>query len=463
MHHDTASQFFKELYTKDIFIEKISQEYYDKKENIFLADRYIKGTCPICNHEEAYGDQCEKCGTSLDSSDLKNPQSILSGSALTKKETKHWYLPLNKYENWLKKWLIDQHAENWKANVIGQCRSWINAGLRPRAVTRDLNWGVQVPVKNADGKVLYVWFDAPIGYISATKQWAIKNNEDWKPYWFDKNTKLIHFIGKDNIVFHCIIFPVMLKAHGDYILPNNVPANEFLNLEGKKISTSRNWAVWLHEYLVDFPSQQDVLKYVLCINAPENKDNDFTWKDFQARNNNELVAILGNFINRVFVLCHKYWDGTTPPKNTLNKIDTNIMQQIESSPIEVGELINSYKFRFALQKVMDLARAGNKYLADTEPWKLFKNEETKTRTETILNISIQLLSTISILSEPFMPFSSKKLKNMLNLNDSLNWISAGKTDLIPPGHKLNKPELLFSIIDNEQIEKQINKLKPSHS
>ena len=461
LHHETAANFFKKLHTKDIFIEKVSQEYYDEKEKIFLADRYIKGTCPICNHEDAYGDQCEKCGTSLDSSDLKNPQSILSGGLLAKKETKHWYLPLNKYENWLKEWLIDQHVDTWKANVIGQCRSWINSGLKPRAVTRDLNWGVRVPLKNTDNKVLYVWFDAPIGYISATKQWGINNNTEWEPYWCDTNTKLIHFIGKDNIVFHCIIFPVMLKAHGNYILPENIPANEFLNLEGKKISTSRNWAVWLHEYLVDFPNQQDVLRYVLCINAPENKDNDFTWKDFQARNNNELVAILGNFINRVFVLCHKYWGGTVPPRHILNEIDTDTIKHIESSPKAVGELINDYKFRFALQKVMDLARVGNKYLADTEPWKLFKNDTTKSRTETILNISVQLLVTISILSEPFMPFSSKRMQNMLGLKDNLNWMSCGKMNLIPAGHQLNKPELLFSVIDDKTIETQINKLKPT--
>jgi len=459
MHHNTAADFFKKLYAKDIFIEKVSEEYYDEKENMFLADRYIKGTCPICNYTDAYGDQCEKCGTSLDSSELKKPQSILSGGALKKRETKHWYLPLNLYEEWLKEWIITQNKNKWKSNVIGQCRSWIEAGLKPRAVTRDLNWGVKVPLNNLHDKVLYVWFDAPIGYISATKNWALKNNQKWEPYWCDKKSRLIHFIGKDNIVFHCIIFPVMLKAHGDYILPENIPANEFLNLEGDKISTSRNWAVWLHEYLIDFPDKQDVLRYVLCINAPETKDNDFTWKDFQARNNNELVAIFGNFVNRVFVLCHKYWNGSVPNKGDIKKIDLDVIEKIKCTPIEVGECIDNYKFRLALQKVMELARLGNKYLAETEPWKLFKNDDTKERTETILNISIQLASTLSVLCEPFMPFTAKKLQNMIGTKKLFSWDLAGEIDTIPNGHLLNKPELLFSIIDDEQIETQVNKLK----
>ena len=458
LHHKISSDFFKKLYENGDFTEKIAEQYYDDKEKTFLADRYIQGTCPICDYDSAYGDQCEKCGTSLDPSELKNPKSVLSGGELIKKETKHWYLPLEKYENWLKDWILNEKSESWKSNVLGQCGSWIGAGLKPRAVTRDLDWGVQIPIEGADGKVLYVWFDAPIGYISASQEWATHNTKDWKPYWLDQKTKLIHFIGKDNIVFHCIIFPAMLKAHGDYILPDNVPANEFLNLEGDKISTSRNWAVWLHEYLLDFPDQQDALRYVLCINAPENKDNDFTWKDFQARNNNELVAILGNFINRVFVLCHKYWDGKVPKRNTLENIDNYIIKEIALAPKKVGGYIEDYKFRFALQSVIDLARSGNKYLADTEPWKLFKQEEGKARTETILNIAIQLTATLSILCEPFMPFTAKKIVDMLNSHSS-EWSEAGKIDLIKSNHALNKPSLLFSVVEDETIEYQINKLK----
>ncbi|MAZ58522.1 MAG: methionine--tRNA ligase [Flavobacteriales bacterium] len=458
LHHKIASDFFKKLYENGDFIEKISEEYYDKSENTFLADRYIKGTCPICGYENAYGDQCEKCGSSLTPSQLKNPASMLSGGALTKKKTKHWYLPLDKHESWLKNWISNLDKKEWKQNVLGQCQSWLSSGLQPRAVTRDLDWGVKIPIKEADGKVLYVWFDAPIGYISATQAWANKKGNKWEPYWCDENTKLIHFIGKDNIVFHCIIFPAMLKAHGDYILPYNVPANEFLNLEGKKISTSRNWAVWLHEYLIDFPDKQDVLRYVLCINAPENKDNDFTWSDFQARNNNELVAILGNFINRVFVLCHKYWGGCIPQKNTIEKIDLDLISELKSKPKEIGNLIENYKFRFALQGVMDLARLGNKYLADTEPWKLFKEDEGKNRTETILNISIQLITTLAIVSEPFIPFTSQKIKNMLNIHFN-DWEYAGKADNLNPGHQIQKPSLLFSRIEDSEIANQINKLK----
>ena len=459
-HHEVAKEFFKKLLDDNKFIEKTTEEYYDEKEKTFLADRYIKGTCPICGYEDAYGDQCEKCGASLEPSELKNPQSALSGGKLTKKETSHWYLPLDRHEDWLKDWIIKENGIRWKSNVVGQCKSWIDSGLKARAVTRDLDWGVKLPIEDQKGKVLYVWFDAPIGYISATKIWAKKNNKNWESYWKDSNTKLVHFIGKDNIVFHCIIFPAMLKSYGDFILPDNVPANEFLNLEGRKISTSKNWAVWLHKYLKDFPNQQDVLRYVLCINAPENKDNDFTWLDFQARNNNELVAILGNFINRVFVLCHKYWDGKVPGKNNLEQIDEDIILKIKSTPNVIGDSINNYKFRFALQALMDLARTGNKYLADTEPWKLFKQSDKKARTETILNISIHITASLSILCEPFMPFTAQKLKNMLNIKSS-KWSCASDINQIPAGHQLNSPKLLFSRIEDEQIENQINKLKQS--
>jgi len=461
-HHEIATSFFQTLYDKGEFLEKITEQYYDDTENTFLADRYIQGNCPICNNDSAYGDQCEQCGTSLDPSELKNPRSALSGGELIKKETKHWYLPLNKYEQWLKEWLLNSQKEEWKANVIGQCRSWIDAGLKPRAVTRDLDWGVKVPIDGENGKVLYVWFDAPIGYISATQEWAKKKQKDWKPYWLDPKTKLIHFIGKDNIVFHCIIFPTMLKAHGDYILPTNVPANEFLNLEGNKISTSRNWAVWLHEYLIDFPNQQDVLRYTLCINAPENKDNDFTWKDFQARNNNELVAILGNFVNRVMVLCQKYWQGATPQRHSLLQADIDILNDLENAPKKVGEYIEQYKFRFALQEIMDLARAGNKYLADTEPWKLFKVEGCQERTETILNIAIQITAHLSVLCEPFLPFTSEKMTKMLNI-EPLQWVDLNNIDLIKNGHMLNQPHLLFSRIEDDAIEKEIEKLKSLNS
>ena len=459
IHHKTAASFFKKLYDEGLLEEKISEQYYDEKENTFLADRYITGTCPICNYDKAYGDQCEKCGTSLDASELINPASALSGSKLIKKNTKHWYLPLDKYQDWLDNWILNDKKNIWKTNVIGQCQSWIKNGLHPRAVTRDLDWGVKVPIKGEDDKVLYVWFDAPIGYISATKKWANNKNINWEPYWCDNTTKLIHFIGKDNIVFHCIIFPSMLKAHGNYILPENVPANEFLNLEGSKISTSRNWAVWLHEYLIDFPNQQDILRYVLCVNAPETKDNDFTWKDFQARNNNELVAIFGNFINRVFVLCHKYWDGKVPLKHELHPIDNNVIEQIKKTPSIIGQHIENYKFRFALQAFMDLARQGNKYLADTEPWKLFKQDDLKSRTETILNISIQLAATLSNLCVPFMPFTAKKLQDMLGLIEKQPWIDNENWEKIKSGHVINKPSLLFSIIEDDIIDEQIQKLK----
>ena len=458
IHHEISKDFFTQLHKKKQFIEKTSKQYFDNIENTFLADRYIQGECPICNNDSAYGDQCEKCGTSLDPSELKNPRSVLSGGELIQKETKHWYLPLNKYENWLKEWILNSKKEDWKSNVIGQCRSWLEAGLKPRAVTRDLDWGIKVPIEGEDGKVLYVWFDAPIGYISATREWSIENKVDWKPYWKDPKTKLIHFIGKDNIVFHCIIFPTMLKAHGDYILPNNVPANEFLNLEGQKISTSRNWAVWLHEYLKNFPDQQDVLRYTLCINAPENKDNDFTWKDFQARNNNELVAILGNFINRVLVLCHKYWDGKTPERYAIEMDDKTILKELENTHKIVSQHIKNYKFRFALQTIMDLARAGNKYLADTEPWKLFKTSTGQERTETILNIAIQITAHLSVLCEPFLPFTAKKITKMLNIK-AYKWGDLSSIDLIKPQHTLNMPSLLFSRIEDDTIEKEIQRLK----
>jgi len=458
MHHSIASDFFQKLNMDGHFIHKVSEEYYDQVENIFLADRYIKGTCPECMNIDAYGDQCEKCGSSLHPSELKNPRSALSGGILTKKPTKHWYLPLDKYESWLKDWILSSKDKIWKSNVLGQCKSWLDNGLRPRAVTRDLDWGVKVPIQQEENKVLYVWFDAPIGYISATQKWAKENRKDWKDYWCNDRTKLIHFIGKDNIVFHCIIFPVMLKAHGGYILPDSVPANEFLNLEGKKISTSRNWAVWLHEYLDEFPGQQDTLRYVLCSNAPETKDNDFTWHEFQSRNNNELVAILGNFVNRVVVLINKYWEGTVPIRHNIKSIDAEIIDVVKNTPNEVGLHIENYNFRKALNKTLDLARAGNKYLADTEPWKLFKDEGTKFRTETILNIAIQITATLSVLCDPFMPYTSRKLSKMLNL-DNIEWHISGNLEFIKPGHKINKPELLFSFIEDDIIEKQIDKLK----
>ena len=461
-HHSTAQEFFLKLIEKKLLVEKNTDEFFDVKEKTFLADRYILGTCPVCEHKEAYGDQCEKCGASLDPSELINPTSAISGGKLTKKKTKHWYLPLGNYESFLKDWIITKNKSFWKSNVVGQCKSWIESGLRDRAVTRDLEWGVKVPMKTKNNKVLYVWFDAPIGYISATKSWAKKNNKDWKKYWKNTETKLVHFIGKDNIVFHCIIFPSMLKAHGEFILPHNVPANEFLNLEGKKISTSKNWAVWLNEYLEGFPNKQDVLRYVLCTNAPENKDNDFTWLDFQTKNNSELVAILGNFINRVFVLCHKYWNGKVPKINKINSTDSEVMDLIKLTSEKISQNIENYKFRFAIQKFMELARIGNKYLADTEPWKLFKNEDTKHRTETILHIAIQITAAISITSEPFMPFTSKKIKNMLNILNP-KWEEAGKINIIDENHKLNKPELLFSKIEDSEIEVQINKLKNNNN
>jgi len=448
-HHETASEFFKTLYDKGVFVEKTSEQFYDANANQFLADRYITGTCPHCNSEGAYGDQCESCGTSLNATDLINPTSAITGNKPELKETKHWYLPLDKYEGQLKKWILEDHKE-WKANVYGQCKSWLDNGLHPRAVTRDLNWGVPVPAKGAEGKVLYVWFDAPIGYISATKELT----PDWEKYWKAEDSKMVHFIGKDNIVFHCIIFPAMLKAEGSFILPENVPANEFLNLEGDKISTSRNWAVWLHEYLEEFPEKQDVLRYVLTANAPETKDNDFTWKDFQARNNNELVAILGNFVNRALVLTHKYFDGIVPAAEDLIDFDKETLAEIPRITKQVEKNIENYHFREALKDAMNLARLGNKYLADTEPWKIIKTDEA--RVKTILNISLQITANLSTLIEPFLPFTAQKLRGFLNMA-KLEWENIGK-NVLPEGHQINKASLLFEKIEDSTIQAQIDKL-----
>lgn len=456
IHHQTASDFFEKLHKNGKFIEQSSEQYYDAENNQFLADRYITGTCPHCSYEKAYGDQCESCGTSLNATDLINPKSALSGNIPELKETKHWYLPLNDYENWLKKWIVEGHKNDWRPNVYGQCKSWIDNGLQARAVTRDLDWGVKVPIAGADGKVLYVWFDAPIGYISASREWSQKTGKDWEKYWKDDKSKLVHFIGKDNIVFHCIIFPVMLKAEGSYILPENVPANEFLNLENDKISTSRNWAVWLHEYLIDFPDKQDVLRYVLTANAPETKDNDFTWKDFQAKNNSELLAIFGNFINRTLVLTQKYFQGIVPQKGELSILDKETLAELSLFPDKIAQSIENYKFREAVNELMNLARIGNKYLTETEPWKIF-NSNPK-RVETILNIALQISANLSILAEPFLPFSSAKLKEMLSLKAGLNWKDSGKSEIIRANTQLPIPKLLFERIEDEAIELQVQKL-----
>ena len=455
IHHETAADIFRTLYEKNEFIEQTSLQYYDEETQHFLADRYITGTCPHCGYEKAYGDQCENCGTSLSPNELINPKSLLSGNVPVKKETKHWYLPLDKYTPWLREWILEGHKNDWKTNVYGQCKSWINQGLKPRAVTRDLDWGIKVPVEDAEGKVLYVWFDAPIGYISATKEWAQENNKNWEPYWKDKETKLVHFIGKDNIVFHCIMFPSILKNEGTYIVPDNVPANEFLNLEGNKISTSRNWAVWLHEYLEEFPDKQDVLRYVLCSNAPETKDNDFTWKDFQAKNNNELLAIFGNFVNRTIVLIHKYFNGLVPEIGELTELDKTVLNEIKAYPEKIGKSIENYRFREALNEMMNLARLGNKYLTDSEPWKQIKSN--KERVKTILNISLQICANLSILAEPFLPFTSNKLIKILNIS-ALKWKDAGKQDILVSGHQLNKPSYLFNKIEDPEIDTQIQKL-----
>ena len=452
-HHETASAFFKTLYDKKVFVEEVTEQYFDEKANQFLADRYIVGTCPKCSNENAYGDQCEKCGSTLNATDLINPKSTLSGEKPVLKNTKNWFLPLDKMQPQIESY-IDSHKD-WKTNVYGQCKSWLNAGLQPRAMTRDLDWGVKVPVEGAEGKVLYVWFDAPIGYISATKDLT----KDWELYWKDKETKLVHFIGKDNIVFHCIIFPAMLMAEGSFILPENVPANEFLNLEGDKISTSRNWAVWLHEYLLEFKDKQDVLRYTLCANAPETKDNDFTWKDFQAKNNNELVAILGNFINRTLVLTHKYYDGKVPVAAEYTKSDILLLEEISKFPAKIAASIEHYRFREALGELMNLARLGNKYLADNEPWILIKTDEK--RVQTIMNLSLQISANLSVLMEPFLPFTSAKLGNMLNLNAGFKWNDATRTDLLLAGHQISTAALLFEKVEDETIIAQVQKLANS--
>ena len=428
VHHKTASAFFEKLHEKNEFIEETTEQLYDQEAQQFLADRFVTGTCPKCGHEEAYGDQCENCGSSLNATDLINPKSTLTGSIPTLKKTKHWFLPLDKHEAFLRDWILKGHKQDWKPNVYGQCKSWIEEGLKPRAVTRDLDWGIPVPLKEADGKVLYVWFDAPIGYISSTIEWAEEHGKDWEPYWKDQDTELVHFIGKDNIVFHCIIFPSMLKAHGDFVLPENVPANEFLNLEGQKLSTSKNWAVWLHEYLQDFPGQQDALRYALTANAPESKDNDFTWKDFQARNNNELVAIYGNFVNRVTVLTHKYYGGVVPQTGELTPEDQEILAQVKKFPAELMDSLDRYRFREASQILMNLARLGNKYLADAEPWKLVK--EQPERTQSILYVALQIAAALGVLSEPFLPFTSAKLKEMLQLDSELDWTAVSENEVL---------------------------------
>jgi methionyl-tRNA synthetase len=458
IHHETASEFFTKMYNDGEFIEEVSAQLYDAEANQFLADRFVVGTCPKCNFEESYGDQCENCGTSHNATDLINPKSAITGNVPTVKETKHWFLPLDKHEAFLREWILEGHKKDWKPNVYGQVKSWVEDGLRPRAVTRDLDWGIPVPVKGAEGKVLYVWFDAPIGYISSTKEWAAREGNNWEDYCKKDDTKLVHFIGKDNIVFHCIIFPSMLKAHGDYILPENVPANEFLNLEGNKLSTSKNWAVWLHEYLEEFPNQQDVLRYTLTANAPESKDNDFTWKDFQAKNNNELVAIFGNFINRVVVLTNKYYSGIVPAPNDFTSVDEDVLAAVKEFPNTIGKSIERYRFREASQELMNLARLGNKYLADEEPWKVIKvNEE---RVQTIMYVALQISAALAVVSEPFLPFTSTKLKSILNIDKSLSWSDVYEKEvLLPTTHQINKAELLFSKIEDKSIEAQVEKLQ----
>lgn len=458
IHHQTASDFFKKLYEQGDFIEEISEQLYDEEAHQFLADRFVIGTCPKCGNPEAYGDQCERCGSSLNATDLIDPKSSITGSKPTLKATKHWFLPLNRYQEFLEQWILEGHKSDWKPNVYGQVKSWLDDELKPRAVTRDLDWGIPVPVEGADGKVLYVWFDAPIGYISSTKEWAEREGKDWRPYWQDNDTQLVHFIGKDNIVFHCIIFPAMLKAEGSYILPTNVPANEFLNLEGNKLSTSKNWAVWLHEYLQDFPNQQDVLRYALTANAPETKDNDFTWKDFQARNNNELVAIFGNFINRVAVLTQKYYEGVVPQADTYNNVDTETLRQITELTEKIEQSLERYRFREAQQELMNMARLGNKYLADEEPWKLIKTDPK--RVKTVMYIALQIATALAVASEPFLPFTSEKLKRMLQLG-SITWenLKTNATELLKTGHRIGVAELLFEKIEDTAIEKQLQRLE----
>ena len=458
IHHETASAFFNKLYKNGDFIEKVSAQLYDAEANQFLADRFVVGTCPKCGFEESYGDQCENCGTTHNATDLINPKSAITGNTPSIKETKHWFLPLDKHEAFLREWILEGHKKDWKPNVYGQVKSWVEDGLRPRAVTRDLDWGIPVPVKGAEGKVLYVWFDAPIGYISSTKEWAEREGKNWEDYWKKDDTKLVHFIGKDNIVFHCIIFPSMLKAHGDFILPDNVPANEFLNLEGNKLSTSKNWAVWLHEYLEEFPNQQDVLRYTLTANAPESKDNDFTWKDFQAKNNNELVAVFGNFINRVVVLTNKYYDGKVPCPNDFTEVDEDVLDAVKEFPDTIGKSVERYRFREASQELMNLARLGNKYLADEEPWKVIKLDEN--RVQTILYVALQISTALAVISEPFLPFTSAKLKTILAVDNNLSWENVTEeTVLLPAEHQIGKAQLLFSKIEDKTIEAQIEKLQ----
>ena len=459
IHHETASEFFTTLHAKGEFIEETNAQLYDAEAGQFLADRFVVGTCPKCGNEESYGDQCEDCGTSHNATDLIKPKSAITGATPSLKETKHWFLPLDKHEAFLKQWILEGHKSDWKPNVYGQCKSWIDDGLRPRAVTRDLDWGIPVPVEGADGKVLYVWFDAPIGYISSTKEWAQKKGKDWEPYWKDEDTTLVHFIGKDNIVFHCIIFPAMLKAEGSYILPTNVPANEFLNLEGQKLSTSKNWAVWLPDYLKEFPEKQDVLRYVLTATAPETKDNDFTWKDFQARNNNELVAIFGNFINRVVVLTNKYYQGIVPAPDEFSAEDTAALNAIQSYPNILSSSIERYRFREASQELMNLARLGNKYLADAEPWKVVKTDPE--RVQTIMYVALQISAALAVVSEPLLPWSSQKLKTMLNL-DALSWVDVESGgSLLKSSHQIGEAHLLFAKIEDSEVEFQLEKLAKS--
>jgi methionyl-tRNA synthetase len=458
IHHDTAGEFFKKLYDKGDFIEQVTEQLYDAKANQFLADRFVIGTCPKCGYEEAYGDQCEKCGSTLNATDLINPKSTITGEIPVMKATKHWFLPLDRYDEFLREWILVGHKNDWKPNVYGQVKSWIDGGLEPRAVTRDLDWGIDVPVEDAEGKKLYVWFDAPIGYISASKEWALREGKDWEPYWKNEDTKLVHFIGKDNIVFHCIIFPAMLKAEGSYILPDNVPANEFLNLEGNKLSTSKNWAVWLHEYLEEFPNQQDVLRYALTSNAPETKDNDFTWKDFQARNNNELVAIFGNFINRVVVLTNKYYEGIVPSPNSFSDVDTATLTELKAYPAVISSSVERYRFREALGELMNVARLGNKYLADEEPWKVIKDDPERVQTQ--MYVALQIAAALSSLCEPFLPFTSTKLSRILKIESKIDWKIVSETsELIPSGHKIGEAELLFAKIEDEEIQKQMDKLE----
>ena len=466
VHYDTASGFFKKLYDEGKFIEEETEQLYDAKANQFLADRFVTGTCPKCGNESAYGDQCENCGSSLNATDLINPKSTITGETPVMKKTTHWFLPLDQYDAFLTKWILEDHAKDWKKNVLGQVKSWLDDGLKPRAVTRDLDWGIPVPVEGAQGKVLYVWFDAPIGYISSTKEWAEREGKDWEPYWKDADTKLVHFIGKDNIVFHCVIFPAMLKAEGSYILPDNVPANEFLNLEGNKLSTSKNWAVWLHEYLEDFPNQQDVLRYALTSNAPETKDNDFTWKDFQSGNNNELVAVLGNFINRVVVLTNKYYEGIVPEPGDFTEIDEQTLAEMRAYPAVISSSIERYRFREALGELMNVARLGNKYLADEEPWKLVK--ENPERVKTQMFVALQIATALAVLAEPFLPFTSGKLKKMLGIHPSAldvnDWDEVAKPQtILSPGTQIGQAELLFSKIEDEAIQKQVEKLEATKS